>query len=171
MSEEKDFFTQTYDGLWTLLENNKTWCSYVPVGNRIKFGGNNNRKPIKDEILTADLPEFRIVPISGVYRLMISSSHTRLSKRYQLQAATGDMRTDVYLNQIEIYTVAALLHWIEVLKPMTWKGHQFFTKLEMGEAPEGLSQMNLQRGIKGWSTLMSVTADLYVSTSDLQGVL
>ena len=122
-------------------------------------------------MLSADFPEVKIIPVSGVYNLFATSNHTHFTKRFQIQVGTGDMRTDEMLFPLEIAIISAFTHWSEVMLPMTWKGHNFFTKLQMADAPEGQRQSDIQRGIAGWSVLMSTSADLYILTSDLQGVL
>jgi hypothetical protein len=167
---ETDPFTQSYRGIWTLLEARQAFKDLVPVGNRIKYDSDTTRMPEKRETNTADLPEVRVMPMGGVYNLTVSSSHTRLVKRYQVQVATGDLRVQQYLHTLEIAVIAAMLHWPGTFLPMTWKTHRFVTKLEMGDAPEGRRITDIESNIQGWATMLSVSVTMHIPNDDLLAV-
>jgi hypothetical protein len=167
---ELDPLTQVFNAQWTLLENSETFKALVPVGNRIKFNQDTVRSPEKREGITADYPEVRIIPMGGLYQLTVSSSHTRFTKRFQVQVATGDRRVHLYLYPLEIAIIAALSKWPTVMLPMTWKGHGFFTLFELGEAPEGRRETDVLQGVEGWSAMMATKATLHIPNTDLTGV-
>ena len=90
---DPDPFTQVYEALWTLLEADGNWTALVKPSNRIKFSG-ANPSPRKDEALSGDFPEVRIVATWLSPQLNADSSNSRVTARFEIQVASGDQRFD-----------------------------------------------------------------------------
>ena len=86
-----DPFSLVYDRLWTLLEVHKGFTDLVRLKNRIKFSG-TDRSPLKDEVLTADLPELRLICSRMTPHIQRTSSSGSVEMTFEVQVSTGDQR-------------------------------------------------------------------------------
>lgn len=157
-------------GLWQLLEGHRDVTAIFKPGNRIKFLG-TNRDPHKEQIATADVPEIRIVPWPGgtlaPIRTTDSSSGTLM---FSVQVATGDKRVDADgagLHYAKWSVFRALADWRELLAALKWRGLPFVQKLSLTSVQDGAAQSDLDRGIKGWSSLWTVSVDVWFRTIDV----
>jgi len=179
---EENPFTQLYGSIWKMLELWPGFEGLVCVGNRIKFSG-ENRDPMKKEILTADLPEVRVVPSGGAMNLHVTNKESNIKKSFQIQVSTGDQRVDavgtelsgedelikvnVGLFPVEWEILRALTTWSETIYKLTWKGEEFVKDLSVVGLTEGASQADLNRGIRGWSAVVTIQVDMYFENSVL----
>ena len=166
-----DPFTLVHNALWALLEAHQGFVNLVPANNRIKFTG-DLRAPIKDQISTADLPEVRIVPTGGEAHLKRTSNSSSVLKRWEIQVSTGDQRVDytkgVFAVEWEI--LIALQDWITALKAITWTSKPFVVTAKPATVREGVTEADLNRGIKGWSALWACEVEMFFQTSDMAPV-
>lgn len=178
-TQSTDPFSQVERALWTMLEAHEGFTDRVRSGNRVKFSGGNSRSPMKDEVSAADLPEVRIIPAGKVEQLEIDSTACHVAGTWQIQIATGDQRTDeagdlagsdkaygasVFPVQWEI--LRALQGWRTHIKTLTWSGETFVTAFKIGgPTSEGTTDTDLNRGVKGWSSILSVTVFMHFAVS------
>jgi hypothetical protein len=161
-----DPITQVYNALWTLLESHAPLTQLVELRNRIKFSGTNT-DPVKAEVLTADLPELRLVPLSGSSYLTRTSSSSTILQQFRVELSTGDQRVDAALFPIQWEVYRALCNWVTTLQALKWNSKAYVTTLKAGEHQQGVTNTDLQRGIKGWSLLWSCSVEMTFTTTDL----
>ena len=87
-----DPWTTVLNRLWTLLENNVTFCAAVPSGHRIKFVRAGDQNPIKENPQNADTPEVVILMESAVDRQAFTSLVAGSDQNFQIQITTLDLR-------------------------------------------------------------------------------
>ena len=59
-TSSNDPFTLVYCGLWDMLENSQAFVGLVAPPNRIKWLGQNNVDPRKDQVTDSDRPQVRV---------------------------------------------------------------------------------------------------------------
>lgn len=167
MSSEVNPFTQVYEALWEMLENHQGFVDLVPEKNRIKM---LSHSPVKDQVSTADLPEVRILPFGGRNHMNNSTNSTKLTRRYNIQIATGthDVSEALYLVEFEI--IRALHDWTKILKELQWSGCTFVKVFRELDIQEGASVYDLNRGIKGWSSVWSCEIELWFNNNDMEPI-
>ncbi len=165
-----DPITLVYEALWYLLESSPHFTSRVKSGNRMKFIG-KNVDPLKDHIRDMDIPEVRIIPTSIEPHMQRTSNSSSMWKRFEIQIATGDQSLDnpAALFPVEWALVLAMSNWFTHLQQLTWKGRKIVVRFRIPEVSEGVSDQDLNRGIKGWSAVWACEIELWFTTTDLQG--
>jgi len=161
-----DPIVQVYNAIWTLLEAHVQLASMVKLGNRIKVSG-DSRDPMKAEISDADLPELRVVPVSSSFHLQRTSNSSTILSRWRIQVSTGDQRVDAGLYALEWEIYRALKDWISTIMALTWNSKTYVKLARPLSAQHGVSMADLQRGIKGWSSIFEFEAEMWFTTSDL----
>lgn len=166
-------FVQVYDALWGLLEADATFCGLVRLANRVKYstvsGVAPTAQPVKDQVQDGDLPEVRLVSVSASPHLQRTSNGTSVRRTYSLQIATGDLRYNDKLWPVEWAALKALSRWAETLLALEWNGKPGFVKLvKPADLREGKAEIDLNRGIQGWSAIWEITVEMWFATADLQ---
>lgn len=165
--QSPDPFSMIYEALWQILEDSPDFSVRVKPGNRVKFIGKLDRLPEKDEILTADLPEVRVIPAGGTPHLQRTSNSSSCLKRFVIQVATGDRRVDASLFPVEWAVYKALTDWTNILTALEWQGNTFVNLARPMEITEDIGLINLERGISGWVTVFACEIHMWFKTSDL----
>lgn len=163
-----DPFTQVYDALWAMLEARAGITKMVRLKNRIKFTG-SNRDPIKDQISYRDLPEMILVPGTGIPHLQRTSNSSSMLETLEIRVATGDQRIGEILYPLKWEVYRALSTWETLLLALTWNSKTFVRLVRPTSVQDGVAQADLNRGIKGWSTLWACEYEMWFATADLQG--
>lgn len=171
MTVTADPFETVMEQVWAMLEANTTFSSLVLARNRVKYDVDN---PKKSRVSRADKPEVRLIPVSigpdGNEQVQRSSSSSAfMVLEMELQISTAEQRL-VPANKTGRETVfrvlwealrstwawhtylgaAATLQW-DVTTPKTFRVHRFSaTAAEIGVLVD-----DLDRGAKGWSSLVS----------------
>ena len=166
MPIDSDPYTVVIEGLWSLLEAREDFTELVKLGNRIKFMG-KNREPVKAQIQTGDVPEVRIIVRGSTPHPIRTSNSSTDTVIFELQASSGDQRLDAYHNPLRWACFRAFAHVYDALKNLTWKDKTFVKNAKPTAVTDGVSQQDLDRGIKGWSAIWAVEVDLWFDTSDL----
>lgn len=164
-----DPLSLVYDSIWTMLEAHADFASLVKVGNRTKFSG-TNRNPMKEEILTADRPEVRLVATSSRMHLQRASNSSTWDVTLSLQVATGDQRLDYKIYPVMWAVFRALSTWETHVKTLTWNAKTFVHLARPQESTEGVDLPDMNKGIIGWSTIWSYEVQMHFTTADLQTV-
>lgn len=162
-----DPISQVYEAIWGLLIANDSFESLVIVGNRIKFNDDDNRSPMKDQVLGSDFPEVRIVPAGGSNHHYNTSTTSMMTRRFAIQVSTGDQRIHEQLYPVEWAIFVALTDWLETLQALRWLSKKYIVSLKTLDVSEGISDLDLNRGIQGWSTVWNCEVDMSFSTADL----
>lgn len=177
MADEQNPFTQVYNALWTMLEAHTGFTDLVRIGNRIKFTGTRT-DPNKPEIMTADLPEVRLIPIGTSPHIQRTSNSGSVVKRFEIQLATGQIRLDqegsegigASLFPIEWEILRAMHGWQGVLGTLTWNGKTFVRLVRPGQVNELSVQPEMSRSIRGWVALWACEVEMWFTTADLAPV-
>lgn len=159
-----DPLTIVHDGLWHVLETWPGFTDLVPPGNRVKYSG-EDRGQAKDRILTADVPEVRLVPVGlGVGWHETNAEH-RVTQRYQLQARTGDLRLDRALYPVVWESLRALAAGLDALLALGWEGAPFVENVRVTGGQEGLLTRGEARRIAGWQALLNFDVEMIFEVS------
>jgi hypothetical protein len=171
MSSSDDPFSLVYNALWDLLEASPEFEDAVREKNRVKFVGSNNRSPIKDRVQTADLPEVRIVPTTIFPHIQRSSTSSSVDITFEIQTSTGEQVLDqpLTLFPVQWCILMAMSNWELHLKQLTWHNDHFVKLAKPTEASLGVSDDDLNRGVKGWSAVWACSMQLWFTTTYLQG--
>lgn len=163
----RDPLSMVFLATWDLLEAHKPFTDLVKPRNRIKLLG-DNRDPDKEQISTEDLPEVRIIPAGGTPHLQHTSTGSSWLKRWNIQVSTGDMRVDHLLFPVAWETYRAMSKWAATMQALKWNDRTFVTLARPLQADEGISDRDLNRGIKGWHNVFAGETQMWFLTSDLQ---
>ena len=162
-----DPLTQVYIGLFDTIFSRDFVQEKVRPSNRIQLTG-KLREPFRREVSTADLPELRIVPIGSIPHMLRTSGSSSIVEKYSIQISTGSKLVDIlYPLKFEIYR--ALCDWQTIIKILTWKDQEFVKRISVSSINEGVTEMDLNRGIDGWASLWTVEVEMFFATSDLIG--
>ena len=159
--------TLTYTALWTMIEAYPNLDDLVRIGNRIRFDSETDRSPQKNRVQAADLPELTLITNGGTPNLCETSSSSKFIRRYSWWISTGDNRLNEKLYQVEWAVLVAMTNWKQVLTALQWKGKSFVKRTAVTDISEGMSNPQLNRNIKGWSSLWTCEVEMHFKTSDL----
>ena len=154
-----------YDALletfWQVLESDTDFCSVVPSGNRIKFMG-ADREPVKRDISEADIPEVRVIVTgSAPHPKRTSSSHSD-TVTLEIQVSSGDQRFSAMHNPLRWILFRALRNIEDELRRRCfWNGENPVKLAKPTQVRDGVSQSDLDRGIKGWSAMWTCEIELW----------
>lgn len=162
-----DPITLVYDALWSILENSDDFTNAVLVGNRIKFSGTNTA-PIKEETITNDYPEVRIVSVSSTPHIFRTSNGSSLVKQFAIQILTGDQRVTEKLFPLEWIIYRALVNGLSTLLGLEWNGKKFVknvTPISVGDSFR--TDRELTPAIRGWLSVWACNVEMWFNTADL----
>lgn len=167
MPHEVDPYTTIYRMLWDLVENHKPLARLVKVENRLRF--DQERDPVKTVIAEEDLPELRLMPQGSVSGFQITSSSTKIVQTLQWGVATGDLRLDFLSYPVVWELLRAMSKWSAIRKNYTWNTKVFIIRVWPVDHQVGMLDADMNRGIKGWSTLLTMNVETFFTTLDMQG--
>jgi hypothetical protein len=167
-----DPFTMVHNAIWSMLTDWSDFATFVKIGNRVTLTG-ENRDPIKGTVSTDDLPEARLVPSGGSVTLGITNQENSITKRWDLQISTGDQRVDAVLFPVEWAALCALAKALDILTILAWgpDGEAetvFVTGVQLVKLSEGVSDVDMKRGVKGWSTIVTIEVVMYFDQDKMQ---
>lgn len=161
-----DPISQVYTALWSMVEAHTPLASMVKTKNRIKYNG-DNRDPEKREILDADMPEIRIISSTSNPTIGRTSNGTSVVKHFKVQISTGDQRVDAGLFAIEWELYRAFANWANTMKNLTWNSKTYILKAVPTAVQDGMSNNELQRGIRGWISIWECEVEMWFTTADM----
>lgn len=165
-TEEANPLVQVYDALVDLLRSREKLRGMVRVGNVIRLTG-DDRLPFKEETLSADYPELRVITTEAIPHLQRTSNSTTIVKRYEVQISTGDQRVELLL-AIEWEIHRALSSWSAELSGLTWMDKTFVKLARPTQVQDGVSNVDLNRGVTGWSSIWTYEVEMWFTTTDMQ---
>ena len=158
--------TQVTDAFWTLLEANSGFTDLVTAGNRVKL---NNRDPEKDGALYSDYPWVQIRETGAQAHLFHTSNMSSFQKMYYIQIATGEQAYPL-VHDVEFEIIRAFADWPSVLLGLVWDvdGEKFVKKCSLLSSEQMLDSEEVNRGIRGWSTVWACSVFFGFKTTALQ---
>lgn len=159
-----DPYSPVYEAIWNAIEQHSLLAGKVRIGNRIRYDG-ESRDPAKDQVLSADFPELRIVT-TGIEATNQDSTNTRHVRGFHVIIVTGDRRLDEYLFPIEWELFRALLPLHRQQFAAQYTLGEFKWQAQLGPATEGLLTEH-NRGIAGWAAVWTLTVTFHFRTSDI----
>jgi hypothetical protein len=156
---------QIYNAIWSLLEARSELTDLVLIGDRIKYIG-SSRAPEKNEVLSTDFPEIRVIPVQSKPHLDQDSTSSGWIVVWQVQIASGDQRLQTVLD-VEWEVYRAMQTWRTHVMPLTWKGKEFVHLARPIETVWELDNKRLNRGIRGWSAVWAGETHMNFTTADL----
>lgn len=168
---ELDPFTLVYQGLWALALQSEYIATQVSVGNRVDYS--KAGLPVKATVAAADLPELGLVPKECSCNLHMSSSTSKVVRTYEWILSTGEFRLADKLFPLQFALLCAMTGWkSSFMTGLLWKNSTHFVKrLELKDFTDGESRAELNRGIRGWSSIIGVEVEMHFVTADLLGEL
>jgi len=164
LSDTNDFtvdpFTQIYNRIWEVLEENDDFTNYIKPGNRIKFSTTKSN-PLKKQVINADFPEVSIISRGGDSSFILSSSSAKLERTFSLVIVSGTLRANKYLFPIEWLCLKILYNQSDTL------GLDFIKKFNIGQAEHHISDNEYTKGKEGWFSIIELNITIIVPKTDL----
>lgn len=160
-------FTKVFDKLWELFELDTEFTSRIPEGNRVKYNSTTDREPLKQNIASADVPEFAITFDAGNINLFDTSSSSKVVAQYRMIINTGDFRVNEYAQLITWIVICNLRLWKTHLGALTWKDATFVKRVHILNLATGQSDPERNRQIKGWTSIFTVEVEMHFKTTNL----
>lgn len=160
-----------YDGLWDLVIRHPDYDTLFSPRNLIRFDGATDRDPLKTTVQDADLPELMLVPTDADINIENTSNTSKLVQRYTWVVSTGDLRITDRLLPVEWFLFEAMHNWSRVLTLLKWPlvtGQAFVKRVDIINVSEGMSDPELNRGIRGWSAIWGIDVEMYFTQSDIR---
>ena len=168
MSDENPF-NLVYTAMWDMIASNENLTNLVREGNRIRFDVTQNSNPLKKNVADGDLIEVILAPVGfGDIMMQRTSNSTSIVKRFAWLISTGDMRVHKRLHVVEWAIIVGMLGWKERLAALQWKDKNFVKRADIIEGSEGESDPDRNRGIKGWSAVMTTEIEMHFATGDIR---
>ena len=161
-----DPITTVYNALWGILEADAEFTALVKAGNRIKFSG-DNQNPLKDQAITSDYPEVRIVSQGSVPHVLRTSNSSSLIKTFAIQILSGDQRLDAIQFPLEWIIYRALASSIGTLLALTWNSKSFVKNAKPTSVNDSFGNREPQSTIRAWIAVWACEVEMWFQTSDL----
>lgn len=168
-------FTLVFDALWSCLESSPEFTQDVKQNNRIHLNLSNKPNPLKLQIADSDLPEV-ILTQTGASDINIlnTSGTSKIVMQYQWLLATGDIRVQNYLNQVQWDIFIGMTGWTSLLGALIWPtgtgnddAHHFVKRSNLVSVTTGLDDPKENRGIRGWSSIWACEVEMHFAQVDL----
>lgn len=161
-------FELVYDAIWGLVDNHKGLSDLIRFENRVNFNNPRNRDPVKTQVAARDLPELRLIATGATYATETTSCSTKVTQQFQWGIATGDKRFEQVF-QVNWELLRAMMKWRETLQALLWNNKRFVFHVSPIEHSVGVTDVDLNRGIKGWSALWTGEVQMFFTSADLAG--
>ena len=166
-------FTLVYNALWELLECNEHFKKLVRAGNMIRFAGKEADNAIAKVILktanaNADVPEVRILPRGTVPHIQRTSTSSFLTTKLEIQISSGSYKLDEVLFPVQWAVYRAMSTWQNVVMQLKWKDRNFVHLVRPLSSNDMAMDVDVMRGIPGWTALWSCEITMDFKTVDLE---
>lgn len=155
-----DPLTDIHNFAWATMDS-AIAADVVAPGNRIKL---DDRADIKSRVQDSDLPELILMPRSGVGNLTSTSSSVSFDVTFDWLLTTGDYRVSYRLYPViwELYKAMSTLQ--RTINTLSFVVSATFDSTSFGE-----SDPERNRGIRGFSSVMSFTVKCKFNKDNLDG--
>jgi len=155
-----------YNKLWDMAESSVLFKSLVRMNNRIKFNDPTWTPMDKNEVSDGDLPEVTLVVSQGSGNIHCTSSTSDFRITFEWWIATGDVNVVRNILPVMWAIYCAMCGWQKAINDMTWQGKSFTKLANVGQASIGLTDLEKNRGIRGFSSIWSCEVYAQFATSD-----
>ena len=165
-----DPFTMIHQALWDLVRANERLMDLIRSGNQVDYAG-DSRSPEKDTMISADLPELRLVPLGGTAHLRRTTHSTSITRRFAFQLHSGSQQVDKMLFPIEWELLCSLTEWTTYLGQLLWDGEKFAIRMSVVDITEEMLRPNLPSGdsrLKGWLTVWVGEIECFFNTGKMR---
>ncbi|MEI6178803.1 MAG: hypothetical protein WCS43_18065 [Verrucomicrobiota bacterium] len=154
-----DPFTLVYCGLWDMLENSQAFVGLVAPPNRIKWLGQNNVDPRKDQVTDSDRPQVR-VDFGNPFAVPDQLTGTDLLRcQWDIVVATGMQQIDRpgrnglngSINPVLWAIYTSLIGYSQAIKSLTYNGEHFVYRVKPGIPTVSIDNTREQEGLRGWT--------------------
>ena len=164
-----DPFTMVYTALYDMLMEREDFKELIRIGNQIRFDSDTDRDPIKENVSSNDLPEVALLVMNATeVNIHSTSSTSMITRQYGWYVATGDLRLGEYLSPIEWAIYSGMLGWQTKITALQWCGKSFVKRVNFVDVTVGFTDIEANRGIRGWSSIWNCEVEMHFNTKDLQ---
>lgn len=169
MALQANPFLKVYDAVYALLftvgGGANLLAAEIAAGNRVSYGTEieYNRKPQKDTVTTADIPELILVDEGGNTNLHASSSGMMYKQSLGIYVSTGDWRYGTIASKLNWYILCNLQVWQTTLGALTWRGEKFVKNIELVPIQIGESNPERNRNLNGFNLVWRIVFELRIS--------
>lgn len=146
-----------HDALWEAVSADEELDDLIKAGNRIKL---EERSDIKTQVQDADLPELILIPRSGIGNFTSTSSSVSFEVSFDWLISTGDMRVQFRLYPVVWSLFRAMSAYQRTAGSLVYKGNRFINGVTFQTVNVGESDAERNRGIKGFSSVFSLTVKM-----------
>lgn len=150
-------------GLWAAVDAHPVLAE-IRAGNKIRFDRPGN--PIKETLASADVPELRLLPTSASGNLHNTSNSSQIITTFNWLVVLGDF-AETEINRLLWALIECAAAWKEYLPPLEWRGKKFVKRLDFRQSQSGLTDRALNRGVDGWSAILTIEVELGLTTADM----
>jgi len=163
-----DPFSLIHDALFEIVQQSNAVKLAVSNYKKNVISGNESRLVGYDSVMPSDLPQIYQTPVGLSGQIMFSSATVALTRGFEFRVLTGEQRPNKMLYPVEFALICALTeaNYGQKLRQLEWKGGRFVLSTEIVGSEEGIGSDD-NNGIKGWSALFQVEAELSLSRQTL----
>lgn len=163
-----DPLSVVYGSLWDQVTQSIAVVNLIKAGNFIKFNQPGHVSPEKHEVSSSDLPELILNVASANSSLRFNSSASKFLVRFEWWLSTGEVNLTRGLLPVLWAVFAALANWPAATSQITWRNSGTIVKLvDLIDLTSGLTDMEKNRGIRGYSAIYACEVTIVVKTQDL----
>ena len=157
-----------YTAFWQMLEYNSTFATLVPSKNRHKYYTGSNLPPERDAVRPSDVPEVRVRLTGAQPDAFGDSSNSGLVLRWSIDITTGERDIETLLDVI--WSIWEALHsWSTRMQAVSWEGAYPVRWCRALAWENTLDNVELNRGMRGWSSVWQGEMGCFFARSDLTG--
>lgn len=160
-------FTLIHDKIWEVLEADAQFAALVKVGNRVKYNSSTDADPIKQSVVTDDMPEVAVTFNGNIANIHETSSSSKFIITFQLIINTGDFRANEKLLAILWVIYKNIITWRTQFATLEFSGERFLKRVDCKTVAAGQSDPNRNRSIKGWTAVCDLEFEVHLTTSNI----
>lgn len=150
-------------GLWAAVDAHPVLAE-IRAGNKIRFDRPGN--PIKETLAIADVPELRLLPTSASGNLHNTSNSSTVVTTFTWLVVLGQFG-ETEVNKLLWALIECAAAWKKYIAPLEWRGKRFVKRLDFRQSQSGLTDRALNRGVDGWSAILTIEVELGLTTADM----
>lgn len=161
--------TLCHNALWSAVEGHAAFATLIKKGNRVKYNTGAKAKPAKDAVSSADLPELRLYweAVVGA-TLHADSCYDHYPLRFLWQLSSGSHRQSRDLEPVVWMLLESMSAAYDTeLYNLKWAGATFVHEFNIIDGVNGVSEVDLNRGISGWSNLLRYEIKTNISLASM----
>jgi hypothetical protein len=163
----KDPIYQTLQGVWDCLRANTTLTTYIPTKNQVDYTS-DVRSPQKPGLLTADVPQMRVVWSGLKVQIPNTSSTCNLLIEVGIEIMAGDKRSEKLTRVVwEIYQ--AMSHYrTYIFDAVTYNGEYCVKRMMPVEVDIDLIEKSDMPVPAGWKSVWKSAFELFITTNTVK---